>query len=240
LKISKASRDVPLYETDQLRAVMGSTIRPGGLSLTDRAIQFCGLPTGATMIDIGCGPCGTMEHLANKHGMRIIGIDPSRSFLSAAMEAAPGLPVTQGIAESLPFRQSAYDGIICECVLSLVKDPHQAVAEFARVLKPGGRLIISDMYVTLLGSVPYTAVQSCLAGPMLRHEMEALLETHGFSPLLFEDHTELLKELVVQLILSYGSLQAFGTTAHCGKTGEGPGLVPRIGYCLLIAKKHIS
>jgi arsenite methyltransferase len=236
LKTSNATRDISLYEMDQLRTVTGPTIRPGGLSLTDRAMQFCGLPTGALMVDIGCGPCGTMEHLASRYGTRIIGIDPSRSFLSATR----GLPVAQGIAEFLPFRHSTYDGIICECVLSLVKDPDQAVAEFTRVLKPGGYLIISDMYITLPGNVPYTGVQSCLAGARPRQEMEALLEVQGFSLVLFEDHTELLKDLAVQLILSYGSLKAFGIAAHCGGTREGPGLVPRIGYCLLIAEKHIS
>lgn len=226
-----------LYETRELKAITGLTLRPGGLVLTERAIDFCGLSKGDLICDVGCGLCGTIKHLASTYQMRAIGIDPSRNFLSATKKALPGLPMVQGVAESLPFRSNTCDAVICECTLSLVKSPGKALAEFARILKPKGYLIISDMYLRSQDNPPRAMLRSCVSGAKTRQEMERFVVMSGFFPIVFEDHTSLLKHLAVQLIFAYGSLKALNLSASCGGIQEVADLENRIGYCLLIAKK---
>jgi SAM-dependent methyltransferase len=138
---------VSLYETDKLCAVTGSTIRPGGLSLTARAMEFCEFSPTARLADIGCGSCGILEYLLHKHNIDALGLDPSPDLLNAGVQRDSGLRLVRGIAEALPFREGWFDGLFCECVLSLLADSRPALREFSRVLKPGGFLIITDMYL---------------------------------------------------------------------------------------------
>lgn len=236
----KGGKRRALYETDALRAVAGSTLRPGGLALTDRAMEFCRFPADAVIGDIGCGLGGTMEHLAVTYGIRSIGIDPSGTLLSAGRNNTSTSPVAQGVAEALPFRSNTCDAIVCECVLSVVTDSATALAEFARVLKPGGYLIMSDVYLRPQGCTARPAPQRGLGGPKTRYEMEDLLYRNDFSLLLFEDHTPLLKELAAKLILAYGSLKASGVPCPQVSAGEGSGSTVRIGYFLAVAEKCVS
>ena len=52
-----------IYETEQLREVCGDTVRPGGLTLSERAIAYCKFPLRAKIIDVGCGYGATVEYL---------------------------------------------------------------------------------------------------------------------------------------------------------------------------------
>ena len=238
--IQQGNKRRVLYDTDDLRAIMGSTLRPGGFSLTNRAMSFCRFPTDAVIGDIGCGLGGTMEHLAATYGIRSIGIDPSSTLLSAAQQNISTFYAAQGIAEALPFRSNACDGIVCECVLSVVTDSDMALAEFARVLKPGGYLIMSDVYLRPQGCTTRPAPQRGLGCPKERCEIEHLLYRNDFSLLLFEDHTTLLKELVAQLILAHGSLKASGVPCPPVSAGEGSRPTVRIGYFLAVAERCVS
>ena len=54
---------VRLYEQSPILEVAGEAMRPGGLMLTDRALEFCALPIGSRVLDVGCGPAASIEHL---------------------------------------------------------------------------------------------------------------------------------------------------------------------------------
>jgi SAM-dependent methyltransferase len=231
---------VALYETEKLRAVTGSTIRPGGLSLTARAMEFCEFAPTARLADIGCGSCGTLEYLLHKHSIDALGLDPSSVLLNAGLHRDPELRLVRGIAESLPFRQGWFDGIFCECVLSLLADSHPALREFSRVLKPGGLLIITDMYLRFPASMTKfepIPVRCCLWGARPKEEMFEILSRYGFSLHLWEDHTDALKELAARLILAHGSLEAFWKSVCPGEM-RGTAIVSRPGYFLLIARRR--
>ena len=131
--------DIP----EKLRAVIGDAIRPGGLDLTERAVDFCGFSKGAGIVDIGCGFGTTLNHLRDRHGFRVCGIDMSARMLSENRRQ----PVIQAVADCLPFGAGVFDGIFCECVLSLLPLPENALREFHRVLQPGGYLVLSDIYL---------------------------------------------------------------------------------------------
>jgi SAM-dependent methyltransferase len=228
-----------LYEKDNLRSVTGSTIRPGGLSLTARAMEFCKFAATARLADIGCGSCGTLEYLLHKHSIDALGLDPSSVLLNAGLHRDSGLRLVRGITEALPFRQGWFDGVFCECVLSLLADSRPAFRELSRVLKPGGFLIITDMYQRSPASMPKfepLPVRCCLWGARPREEMLEILSRHGFSLCLWEDHTDALKELAARLILAHGSLEPFWKSACPGKMQEAA-IVATPGYFLLIARR---
>jgi SAM-dependent methyltransferase len=201
-------------ESAALRAVTGLTIRPGGLALTDRAVEFCRFAAGAQLLDVGCGAGATVEHLRERYGFAARGVDISRKLISEGLGRNPALPLAAGGAEALPVHGESLDGLFCECVLSLVESPLGALAEFHRVLRADALLILSDVYDR---------------GAAVREEMVTRLAESGFSTLLWEDHTLRLKELAARLVLAHGSLDGF----WCNAVGAGK----RPGYYLLIARK---
>jgi SAM-dependent methyltransferase len=90
-----------------------------------------------------------------------------------------------GEIEHLPVADGTVDAIISNCVVNLVPDKAQVFAEAFRVLKPGGRLSVSD--IVLLGEVPLAIRESvdayvaCLSGAILRSDYLALIEQAGFT-----------------------------------------------------------
>lgn len=68
------------------------------------------------------------------------GVDPSLPLLE--MAAARGIRTVRGVAEKLPYRDNALDGILLVVTLCFLDDPERAMLEFARVLRPAGRLLV--------------------------------------------------------------------------------------------------
>ncbi len=117
------------------------------------------------------------------------------------------------------------------------------------MLRPGGRLILTDMYLSAAGAErvdtapaphqPCAHACSCLTGAVTRTEMEEQLEGAGFELSLWEDHTVLLKRLAAEIILKYGSLSEFWSEVYgkseYGEEAEVNARHGRLGYCLVIA-----
>ena len=112
------------------------------------------LPVGATVLDIGCG-AGMDLLLAALHtgpGGRAIGVDmtePMRACATAGAAAArlPNVEVRDGDATHLPIDDRSVDVAISNGVLNLVPLKSRAIAEIARVLRPGGRVQIADVII---------------------------------------------------------------------------------------------
>jgi arsenite methyltransferase len=232
-----------LYETKEMRAVTGPAIRPGGLALTERALSFCHIPAGARALDVGCGAGATVEFLCQQHHHAAFGVDTSFLLLEEGIDRKPNLGLLQGAAEELPFPGRCFSALFCECVLSLLHDPVSALKEFARVLNPGGFLILSDVYARMpdeASSLQHLPVHCCIKGAVGRRQIVAMVEESGLTPVIWEDHSALLKQLAAKLIFTCGSLNAFWT-ATCSE--ENPEVIQetikraRPGYYLLIAQR---
>ena len=154
--------DIP----EKLRAVIGDAIRPGGLALTERAVDFCGFSKDAGIVDIGCGFGATLNHLRDRHGFRVCGIDMSARMLSENRRQ----PVIQAVADCLPFGAGVFDGIFCECVLSLLPMPENALREFHRVLQTGGYLVLSDIYLRNPGEIQSKDCRAALLPVRCNHD----------------------------------------------------------------------
>jgi SAM-dependent methyltransferase len=224
-----------IYESDELREVTGPAIRPGGVELTARAVEFCSFPKGARLLDVGCGEGASVSYLGKKNNFVVSGIDASSRLVADGLGNDPDLPLMVGRAEELPFDDGSLDGVLCECVLSLLTDPAKALREIYRVLAPGGYLILSDIY--LMGAVDpgYRSegkADGCLKGALPIGLTASMLEEAGFDILLREDHTRCLKELGARLILAGKGLDGF--CAHMdSKNGDGG----KPGYYLMVARK---
>lgn len=233
-----------LFEAQQVRDVLGPAIRPGGLALTREAIDRTDLSVNARVIDIGCGSAATVDHLVRDRGFDAMGIDPSAVMLADARGWRLRRSLVQGEAEHLPVAGGCMDAVIMECVLSLVADTAQALGECRRVLKPGGWLIVSDIYARAPASGcsqdPFP-VRSCLGGAMGQERLDALVRGWGFDCLIWEDRSDLLKQMAAQMVFSFGSMAAFWS-AFC-TTGASQEMEERIrdirpGYYLLMARKY--
>jgi arsenite methyltransferase len=219
------------YESGVLQSVSGPILRPGGLELTDRALELCRFSSDARLLDVGCGSGATVRHLRETRGFNANGVDISHKLIAEGLLRNPNLPLFTATAEALPLAGESLDGIFCECVLSLLKEPDKALKEFHRTLRTGGHLIISDMYSRQTVSdadFELSAPDTCRGDLLSRKRIESRLAECGFTRLLWEDHTRMLKELAARIILARGSLEGFPEMC-CG--GEKP------GYYLLVAHK---
>ena len=106
-------------------------------------------PAGATFLDVGCGPCAHSVRLARR-GFNVRAVDFSESALKMAAEYVRERGLEERISlqrESLlelSFPDESFDYILCWGVLMHIPEVGRAVAEIARVLKPGGVLVVSE------------------------------------------------------------------------------------------------
>lgn len=99
------------------------------------------------ILDVGTGP-GIVANLLAELGHDITGIDASEGMLKKAVENSAALhhsmEFIQGDGENLPFSDGSFDAVVNRYVLWTLPDPKRALAEWWRVLKPGGRVVIID------------------------------------------------------------------------------------------------
>jgi arsenite methyltransferase len=237
-----ASRQV--YEQDAIRCVTGETIRPGGLALTERALDFLSPPAGARVLDVGCGAGASVDYLSDGHGLVALGLDPSELLTRSGCQRRPGLPLLQGQGEHLPVADGEIDVILAKCSLSVMTDTDLALAEFRRVLRNGGVIVVSDVYVrnpVLIPALRQLPLACCLRGAASDQEIASRLQAHGFRILLWEDHSDVLTQLAARIIMAHGSMAQFwrqiaGEHADASRI-QNTVAQSKPGYFLLVARK---
>jgi SAM-dependent methyltransferase len=174
---------------------------------TDESIQAslgCGVPTavadlseGEVVLDLGSGAGADVLISARRVAPtgRAIGLDMTDEMLELANQnkaraGATNVEFLRGTIENIPLPSNTVDVIISNCVINLSGDKDQVLREAFRVLKPGGRLAISD--VVLTKALPEAAKKSmelwtgCIAGALLDREYESKLRAAGFDQISIE------------------------------------------------------
>src|SRR6266852_5223785 len=197
-----------LYESDLVRVLLGDSFHPGGLKLTERVGSLLHLRPESHVLDVASGKGTTALFLAERFGCRIVGIDYSGSNVADASELASAKGLSslvrfeRGDAESLPFPDKSFDAIICECAFCTFPNKTDAAREFARVLRPGGRVGLSDL--TRGPSLPneldgLLAWIACIADAQPVDGYAEYLRSAGFELEKVELHDEALTEMVQQI-----------------------------------------
>ncbi|MEA4942739.1 Ubiquinone/menaquinone biosynthesis C-methyltransferase UbiE [bioreactor metagenome] len=208
------------YESKSMTEVTGETLRPGGFRLTEKAVRLCGLSSRDAVLDLGCGRGATVNYLYNTHRIRAIGIDPSEKLIGDARKRYAFADFLTGMGENLPFESECFTCVFAECTLSLVENLNGVLKETFRVLKDGGRLVVTDVYARNAKEVdglrPFS-MNSCMRGLHDLTELQETLKKTGFAVSYREDCSDLLKELMVQTVFTFGSMAAFWnlTSGNC-------------------------
>jgi len=95
------------------------------------------------VLDAGCGSGRHAAYLVAR-GHTVCGIDVSKVMIDKAELRAPSAEFRVGTLERLPYDDDAFDAVVCALALSHLERPENAIAEIARVLAPGGRLVVSN------------------------------------------------------------------------------------------------
>ena len=194
---------------------------PGGFSITDRALELCAFAPGGKILDVGCGAGATVRRLRQMQ-LSAIGIDADER----RVHDRPYLVCAR--AERTPFSSGTFDGVLMECSLSVIDEPDAALRECHRVLAPGGRLALSDVFAE-----EKLRLRGCLGRLDTKQDLLALLVVNGFAPELFEDHSHVLRGYFGQMLLNMGA-ESFAASVGIDIATLKRA---RCGYCLVIAQK---
>jgi arsenite methyltransferase len=248
-----------LYESDLVRYLLGDSFHPGGFETTRRLGKMLNLSPGSRVLDVACGKGTTAVFLAKEFGCEVVGVDygdqnveASRALVEA--EQLEGrVQFEQSDAESLPFAGASFDAVICECAFCTFPQKALAAAEFFRVLRPRGRVGISDLTRTealpadLDGLLAWIA---CIGDAQTVENYTAYFRGAGFSVDQVEPHHQALQEMVDQIrrkllgaeiVTGLNKLQLPGIDLGAAKRMASSAADAinqgRLGYVLIVAAK---
>jgi len=186
------------YGDEEIRSV------PKGANLglgCGNPLAMASLKEGENVLDLGSG-AGFDCFLASKKvgkGGKVIGVDMTPDMIDRARDNArkgnyTNVEFRLGEIENLPAANNSVDVVISNCVINLAPDKSKVFKEAFRVLKPGGRMMISD--IVLLKELPGSIRDSidayigCVAGAMMKDEYLKTIQNAGFKDTQVLDETK--------------------------------------------------
>ncbi|MFH1215429.1 MAG: DUF5714 domain-containing protein [Pseudomonadota bacterium] len=159
-------------------------------------VHDAGLTQGEVLVDLGSGSgveCFQAAEMVGESG-RVFGIDMTDAMLSLARSSQKqvaanlgynNIEFKKGFLESIPLEDCSADAVISNCVINLSPDKRQTLHEAFRILKPGGRLVVSDIVTD--EQIPVRIKNNeklrgeCLGGAMQQEDLMAMLRAAGFT-----------------------------------------------------------
>lgn len=193
------------YTEEELKSVPeGSNLGLG----CGNPVSLASLKEGETVLDMGAGAGFDCFLAADKVGKKgkIIGVDMTPEMVEKAREnaeksGADNVEFRLGEIENLPVADNSVDAVISNCVINLSPDKRRVFIEAFRVLKSGGRLMISD--IVLLNELPeeirnsVEAYVGCVSGTVLKEEYLKAIEEAGFQDVKIMDETSFPADCVI-------------------------------------------
>jgi len=194
-----------LYESELVTQLLGDSFHPGGARLTERLGRMLDVSPDSHVVDAATGRGTSALLLAARFGCRVTGVDLSRQNIERASAEAARQGLSDrvrfvcGDAEHLPLASGVADAVICECAFCTFFDKTAAAGQFARVLKPGGRVGLSDVTRAPGGTGELDDLMSwiaCLADARTSDEYGAWLAAEGMTVTAVEPDDDVLRQLV--------------------------------------------
>lgn len=193
------------YSEEELRSL------PEGADLSlgcGNPVALASLKEGETVLDLGSGAGMDCFLAANKVGKKghVIGVDMTPEMIDKARENVrkgnyKNVEFRLGEIENLPVADDAVDVVISNCVINLSPDKPRVFKEAFRVMKPGGRLMVSD--IVLLKPLPDAVKRSvkayvgCLAGAIMKDKYIKAIEEAGFEGVKVIEETRFPLDLMI-------------------------------------------
>ncbi|MFQ6027941.1 MAG: class I SAM-dependent methyltransferase, partial [Dehalococcoidia bacterium] len=251
------------YQSDLARMILGDTLHPGGLALTNHLGRLMGLQRDDWVVDLASGRGSSALAVSRVFHCQVLGVEFGRASAIEAREASLASPASprayfvQGDAESPPLQSARFDAVFSECSLSLFPNKLAALREAARLLRPGGFLGLSDVTVEP-GSLPPELDNSlgqmlCLCDALSVTGYQELIGEAGLHLTHSEDASGEVLKLLEELAGKLGAFLAWqeltGKGAESNQLRQAPELIDRVrdlvesgrlGYWLFAAQKPIS
>jgi len=186
---------------DLTNAILSGGNAPLWRTATVRAIAP---KPGERVLDVACGT-GTSTAALAKRGAEVVGIDFSAGMIAEARRRHPALEFATGDAQALPFGDGGFDAVTVSFGLRNFADPHAALAEMHRVLRPGGRVVVTEF------STPPIAIVRATYGGYLRRVLPAIARRTSSNPEAYAYLGESIEAWPDQVALA-GWLRAAGFT----------------------------
>ena len=248
-----------VYGSDAARYLLGDSFHPGGMRLTEELASLLELSPAASVLDVASGKGTTALFLAERFGCRVTGIDLSEQNIRDARNEASKRGLSSLVdfrladAEALPFEAGTFEAILCECAFCTFPSKKTAASEFERVLKPGGRVGISD--ITRDGS-PLPDLDGLLAWIACIGDAQPLqsyahwLSAAGFRPSVAEQRDHCLQQMVqgirskillAEIMIGLKKLELPGLDVSeakaFSKAAQDAIAANRLGYGIIVALK---
>lgn len=197
-----------VYQSNWAKLLLGESFHPGGMELTGRLGSLLDIGAGKRVLDVAAGQGTSALFLAQRFGCGVVGVDYGSESVRKGNDAAEAAGLAQqvrfqqGDAERLPVDDGSFDAIVCECAFCTFPDKRTAASEFARVLRPGGRVGLSDL--TRAGQAPpelegLLAWIACIADAQPLDRYVHYLEGAGLRVDLAEQCNDALSGLVQEI-----------------------------------------
>ena len=216
------------YSEEELKAV------PEGANLglgCGNPVALATLKQGEIVLDLGSGGGFDCFLAATKVGSngKVIGVDMTPEMIDKARENAgnggyENVEFRLGEIEHLPAADNSVDAIISNCVINLSPAKNKVFAEAYRILKPGGRLMISD--VVLLKELPVEVRDSveayigCLSGAVLKDEYIRIMKAAGFKDVKIVNETTVPADVWFSDEVAKDIIEKIGSTLSPEKIKE--------------------
>ena len=211
------------YSHPLTRWLLGDSLHPGGLALTSQLATLAGVGPASIVLDVGSGRGASAVHLAKTIGCSVIGVTVEEDGVNAARQlsergdVADRATFLRGDILQVDLARESFDVVLMECVLSIVADKSKVLDRVQSLMKPRGRLALTD--VTVSGPLPaewrsLLAVAGCVGDARTLDQYSSMVEGAG----LDVQHRQDLPDTVTSLLHdAKGKLMMAELAANLGK-----------------------
>ena len=210
----------------------GDPLGPGGVRMTGELLDRAGFQDGDCVVDVGCGQ-GRSLGVMIRRGLNVVGVDADAAPLAMARNMLADVDLICCSGAAMPIKSGTMDGVLSECVLTVMPDHRAALAEWFRVLRDGGKLALCDVYAR---NQDKTGTEEKTIRLLSAEKIRKAISAAGFQLMHFEDRSECLRSFVARFIFRFGSLDAlWGDARTCDQMN-----VLKPGYYMAIAVKPVD